>query len=329
MNPPTSRLISPPISHSDLRTFGEEKVNLPADVAKERRERVNDLRDRLTAWMKVHPDCGLVKSYFSGSLAKGLALRATSDVDVALYVRYDGERKADRRLADWIASRLRRAYPQMAPEQVQPQDHSVRIIFKGADVDVDIVPVFYDDDPQDRGWLVSKHSGRLVSTSIPMHLEFTRKRKAAQPLHFAQVVRLLKWWRDEQKAKNGAFRLKSFIIELICAHLADGGQAMSDHCRGMEAFFNYIVRTGLKSRIAFTDYYQASKLPASLPDAVQILDPVNPMNNVACQYDENHRRLIVTAAQDALDALNEAHTAATKTHALPLWQEVLGKTFRC
>ena len=31
-------------------------------------------------------------------------------------------------------------------------------------------------------------------TSIPMHLEFIRKRKKAQPDDFAHVVRLVKWW---------------------------------------------------------------------------------------------------------------------------------------
>lgn len=323
-----SALIAPPITHAAIRSFAEDRVNLPADVAKERRQRVNDLRERLGKWMKDHPDCGLVKSYLAGSLAKGTALRTSSDVDVALYIRYDGERKANRKLSDWIAERLRKAYPQMSPDQIEPQEHAVTIRFKEAGVDVDIVPVFYDDDPQDRGWLVSKRTGRLMLTSIPMHLAFTRSRKAAQPQHFAQVVRLLKWWVVEQRAKNADFRFKSFMVELICAHLADNGQDFSDYCKTMEVFFNYIVSTGLKERIAFRDYYAAAELPGSLPDVVQIFDPVNSKNNVASQYSEANRRTIVKAAQDALDALNEAHTASTKADAVAMWRVVLGTSFR-
>lgn len=323
-----STLISPPIAHADVRRFAEEKVNLPADVAKERRQKVNDLRDRLAKWMKDHPDCGFVKSYLSGSLAKGTALRTSSDVDVALYITYDGERKANRQLSNWIAERLRKAYPQMSPEQIEPQEFSVKIKFKEAVVDVDIVPVFYEGDPQDKGWLVSKKSGRLMLTSIPMHLAFTRKRKDALPQHFAQVVRLIKWWAEEQKLKNREFRFKSFMVELICAHLADGGQDFSDYRKAMEAFFNYIVSTGLKKRIAFKDYYAATELPGTLADVVQIFDPVNAKNNVASQYTENNRKLIVEAAQDALDALNEAHTASTKADAVAMWRVVLGTSFR-
>lgn len=103
-------LIAPPIGHSTNRQFAEDRVNLPADVAKERRQKVNDLRERLAKWMKDHPECGIAKSYLSGSLANGTALKTSSDVDVSLYINYDGE-KADRRLVDWIAERLRKAYP--------------------------------------------------------------------------------------------------------------------------------------------------------------------------------------------------------------------------
>lgn len=328
MPPQSSTLIDPPITHANIRTFGEEKVNLPADVARERRQKVNDLREKLAKWMKDHPDCGLAKSYLSGSLAKGTALRTSSDVDVALYINYDGERKANRQLSSWIAERLRKVYPQMSPDQIEPQEFSVKIKFKGAGVDVDIVPVFYEGDPQDKGWLVSKTTGRLMLTSIPMHLAFTRKRKDTQPQHFAQVVRLLKWWAEEHKLKNREFRFKSFMVELICAHLADNGQDFSDYRKGMEAFFNYIVSTGLKKRIAFKDYYAATETPGALTDVVQIFDPVNAKNNVASQYTENNRKLIVEAAQDALDALNEAHTASTKELAVQNWRYVLGSSFR-
>jgi tRNA nucleotidyltransferase (CCA-adding enzyme) len=278
--------------------------------------------------MVEHPECGLVKSYLSGSLRKGTALKNSSDVDVALYVKYDGKRQFDPQLLEWIAERLRKAYPQMAPEQIKPKTYSVGIEYKTAGIDVDVVPVFYDDDPQDRGLLVSQDDGSALMTSIPMHLEFIRRRKSAQEQHFAQTVRLIKWWAAEQQAKDANFRFKSFMVELICAHLADNHQDFSDYRNGMEAFFNYILSSGLKKRIAFSDYYPSSALPQTTPAIVQIFDPVNPENNVASQYTENNRRLIVSAAQDALDALNEAHTAATKGHAVEMWRIVLGISFR-
>lgn len=325
---PTSTLIDPPITHADIRCFAEERVNLDAETAKERRQKVGTLREQLERYMKEHPTCGIAKSYLSGSLAKGTALKTCSDVDVALYITYDGEKKVDARLLNWISERLRKAYPQMSADQIKPKTYSVGIEYKTAGIEIDVVPVFYEGDPKDRGLLVSQDNGSTLMTSIPMHLEFVRKRKKAQETHFAQVVRLIKWWAAEQKAKDANFRFKSFMVELICAHLVDNGQDFSDYRKSMEAFFNYIVSTGLKKRIAFKDYYQPSELPTTATGVVEIFDPVNAKNNVASQYTENNRKLIVEAAQDALDALNEAHTAATKGHAVELWRVVLGSSFR-
>ncbi|MCC6661410.1 MAG: nucleotidyltransferase [Phycisphaerales bacterium] len=328
MPTPTSAHIDPPITYADIRRFGEERVNLDAETAKERREKVGALREQLARYMKGHPTCGLAKSYLSGSLAKGTALKTCSDVDVALYITYEGEKKVDARLLNWIAERLRKAYPQMSADQIKPKTYSVGIEYKTAGIEIDVVPVFYEGDSKDRGLLVSQDDGSTLMTSIPMHLEFIRKRKSAHETHFAQVVRLIKWWAAEQKAKDANFRFKSFMVELICAHLADGGQDFSDYRKAMEAFFNYIVSTGLKKRIAFKDYYQPSELPATATGVVEIFDPVNAKNNVSSQYTETNRKLIVDAAQDALNALNEAHTASTKADAVAMWRVVLGTSFR-
>jgi tRNA nucleotidyltransferase (CCA-adding enzyme) len=324
----SSTLIDPPITHTNIRRFAEDRVNLDRETAKERREKVGALREQLKKYMNEHPTCGLAKSYLSGSLAKGTALKTCSDVDVALYITYDGEKEVDDKLLNWIAERLRKAYPQMAADQIKPKTYSVGIEYKRAGIEIDVVPVFYEGDPKDRGLLVSQDNGSTLMTSIPMHLEFIRKRKAAQKTHFAQIVRLIKWWAAEQKAKDANFRFKSFMVELICAHLSDNGQEFTDYCKGMEAFFNYVVSTGLKNRIVFEDYYQPSELPTNSTGVVEIFDPVNAENNVASQYTETNRKLIVEAAQDALDALNEAHTAQSKGHAVEMWRVVLGSSFR-
>ena len=97
-------LIVPPVSQADIRRFAEERVNLPRDTAKKRRDHVRAFRERLDKWIKENPDSGLVKSYLSGSLAKGTALSVSSDVDVALYVKYEGDRKADRKLVSRLKS---------------------------------------------------------------------------------------------------------------------------------------------------------------------------------------------------------------------------------
>jgi hypothetical protein len=88
------------------------------------------------------------------------------------------------------------------------------------------------------------------------------------------------------------------------------------------------VKSQLKTRIYFTDYYPASKLPKPTGKAMEIFDPVNASNNVAAIYDDSHRQRIVNAAQDALEAISEARFATTRGRAIELWQEVLGPSFR-
>jgi hypothetical protein len=118
------------------------------------------------------------------------------------------------------------------------------------------------------------------------------------------------------------------MTELIVAHLADGGLSMGDYPVALEKVFTYIVKSRLKTRIAFTDCYPASKLPAPTGKAIEIFDPVNETNNIASIYEDGHRQKIVAAAQDALEAIAEARFATTRGRAIECWQDVLGPSFR-
>jgi tRNA nucleotidyltransferase (CCA-adding enzyme) len=319
---------SPKIGHAEIAAFAAESVNLKREDAEEYREQVRRLREKLDRYAADHPDYGLIKTLLSGSLAKGTSLKTLNDIDIAFYVNANKAPSAEPDLLNWLAQRLREAYPQMKPDQIQPNNHSVCIKYAVSGLSVDVVPVQYKGDPDDRGYLFATDSGKPVLTSIPLHLEFIRKRKAQQKDHFAQVIRLAKWWVRQQKAKNEKFRLKSFMSEMIVAHLADSGVSMSDYAIALEKIFGYIVKSKLKTRIFFTDYYPSSKLPGPTGKPMEIFDPVNEINNVAAVYDENHRQLIVTAAQEALEAISEARFATTGGRAIECWQDVLGPSFR-
>ncbi|MDQ8044976.1 MAG: CBASS oligonucleotide cyclase, partial [Patulibacter sp.] len=167
-----------------------------------------------------------------------------------------------------------------------------------------------------------------VKTSVSQHLTFIQARKAANPADFAQVVRLAKWWAKQQKNLNDSFRFKSFMAELVLAHLADEGQSFVDYVDALEQFFAWIVDTELGERVAFEDFYSASELPSPTAAAIEIFDPVNAENNVASLYTEVQRRAIVDAAEQALDAIAEARYATTKSRAIECWQVVLGKSFK-
>ena len=81
----------------------------------------------------------------------------------------------------------------------------------------------YDGDTQWYGRLVSQDDGSFLETSIPLHLEFIRKRKNAHDQHLAQVIRLVKFWAGGIKDEQPGFRFKAFMIEMILSHLCDQG----------------------------------------------------------------------------------------------------------
>jgi tRNA nucleotidyltransferase (CCA-adding enzyme) len=323
----TISFLTPEISQSDVVAFCDDHVNLKRDYADEYREQIKNLREHLDRYIEEHPDVGLVKMMLSGSLAKGTALSTMQDADVALYIKGDSAPEDLAELLEWLAERLRKTYSQIAPEKIYVDGPCVVIAFSGTGINVEVAPILYDGDAQDRGYLWDRSTGKRILTSIPQHLAFIRKRKDAQKTHFAQTIRLLKWWAQQRAADTDDFQFRSFLIELLMAKLADNGAKFDDYHSGLEAFFTYIQNTGLRQRIAFTDYYAASKLPKQNTGPIEVFDPINPENNVADNLTENDRRLLVELAGKALDALAYARTCQTKGDAIDCWQELMGPSF--
>jgi hypothetical protein len=263
----------------------------------------------------------------AGSLAKGTALRTLNDIDVACYISGADAPKDVAALLSYLAERLRKAFPNFAPDQVQPQTYAVTVSFRGSGLDVDVVPILYDGDPDWYGNLISQDDGSFLKTSIPRHLDFTANRKRCQETHFSQVVRLAKFWARRIKNENEAFRFKSFMIEMIMAKLCDDGLDLSDYPEALQHFFTYIAKSNFRQRIVFGDYYPTSSV-GTLSDTVQIIDPVNPLNNVARLYTAANADAIVEAALDAGDAIDAALAAPTKQLTVAYWQKVFGPSFQ-
>jgi tRNA nucleotidyltransferase (CCA-adding enzyme) len=314
------------VDHGDIVKFADERVNLKRDDAAELRAQTNRLRDRLESYLADHPDFDLRKMLLSGSLAKGTALKSISDIDVACYVSSDSAPQNIGELIDWLAKKLETAFPNFKPEQINRKTYSVSVNFISTGNEVDVVPVLYSDDPDWRGYLISQDTGEKLMTSVPMHLEFIRKRKKKNEVHFAQVVRMIKFWSNLRKAEDEGFRFKSFLVELILAHLADAGTPLDDYPEALAAFFNFLASDGLRTTIAFADYYDPKTCKATT-DPIRAWDPVNCENNVARLYSKDNQAKIVEAALDAGDAIDSALRAVTKSDTVRYWQKVLGSTF--
>ena len=315
------------VDHGDIARFAQERVNLPRDKASEYRAQARRLREKLDGYLSENPDFTLKKMLLSGSLAKGTALRSLNDIDLACYISGADTPSDVAELLDYLAERLRKAFPNFSPNQVEPQTYSVTVSFRGTGLDVDVVPILYDGDPQWYGRLVSQDDGSFLETNIPLHLEFIGKRKKAQEQHFAQTVRLVKFWSGRLKDESPGFRFKSFMIEMILSHLCDQGLDFSDYPEALQHFFTYIARTDMREKVFFTDYYQSSAI-GQFSDPVQIIDPVNEKNNVAALYTDAEADAIVEAALAAGDAIDAALAAPTKQETIRYWREVFGPSLQ-
>jgi hypothetical protein len=130
----------------------------------------------------------------------------------------------------------------------------------------------------------------------------------------------LKKWRNEQELD----RLRSFLIELIVAHLFDRDGTATSLEAGLQRFYLYVAQYGLKERITFPELGRISSLPS---DPVVVLDPVNKENNVAARLTDSERAEIVAAAESAFSTVETAVWKSGKGETLDLWKEVMGRSF--
>ena len=117
--------------HSDIVKFAQDRVNLPQEVAKKYRAQARQLRERLKTYLQENPDFNLRRMQLSGSLAKGTALRSINDIDVACYISGSDAPSDIAALLEYLAERLRKAFPNFSPDQVKPQTYCVTVSFKG------------------------------------------------------------------------------------------------------------------------------------------------------------------------------------------------------
>jgi len=313
------------IDHKHIVKFADRVVNLHRDDAKEYREQVHRLREKLQGYVAENPDFELRKILLSGSLAKHTALKTINDADVAVYVKSAPDDVGQ--LTKWLAEKLRKAFPNFRPDQVKVQTYSVRVDFRGSGLSVDVVPVYAEAENEDEDWghLVSQEDGKKLRTNITLHREFIRTRRKNDQ-HYTQVVRLLKWWVRIRKEENEHFGFKSFMVELVLARLLDDGVKLDDYPEALMSFFDWIARTNFSEIIAFDDYPEAGT-PTECNDPVRVFDPVNASNNVGRKYSDHERSIIVDECVNAGDAIEAALRARTKTETLGYWRKVFGASF--
>ncbi len=165
------------VNHEVLADHAQNKVNISDVEAAKRRAQVNYLRARLEAHIAAHPDYALVKLRASGSTAKHTAIRRRrgegSDADVAAYVRamsVGGVEADETGLLEWLRDRCIEVYgATKVADDFVISEHAVGITLRGSGLKIDVAPVLYEGEPDDRGYLITRQ-GERVLTSVTLHL---------------------------------------------------------------------------------------------------------------------------------------------------------------
>jgi len=309
------------LNNTEIRYYDGNVLRLPAEKRTAYHQQVDRLISELSKKLKDQNKITITKVVKAGSFAKFTILRQTTedpvDVDVVFYIsgrNVDHETLSS--LNQLIFDALITLYPNKSVEDFEIQRKAATVTFVGSGLSVDIVPVIEDPQNANYGWQFDIHDGTRVQTCAPCQIKFVRDRKNIDP-DFRTLVRLGKKWRNRIELKP----LKSFVIELIMAHvLATNGKEGSIEKRFRD-FLQYIAQSELKEVITFPENGTVTTI---FSDPVVILDPVCNTNNVASRISEGERKEIVAAA---LNAWETAHFASTEDD-LDLWKELFGPRFK-
>ena len=237
------------LSNTELRYYDSNVLRLPADKRKEYHAQVDRLIAELCKSVRDKTEIKITKVVKAGSFAKYTILRKTAvdpvDVDVVFYISgRDANHETLSSLNDLIYDLLIKIYPTKSVEDFEIQRKAATVTFVGSGLSVDIVPVIEDSGRPGYGWQFDIHDGSKIMTCAPCQIKFVRDRKD-QDKDFRSLVRMAKKWRNHAGLKP----LKSFIIELIMAHiLAEQGAGGSIEQRFRD-FLLYIAQSGLNNEI--------------------------------------------------------------------------------
>jgi hypothetical protein len=310
-----------PLNDSALRYYDSKVLRLPSDKRSEYHTQVDRLIEELSKHIKNHTEIKITKVVKAGSFAKYTILRKTStdpvDVDVVFYISgKDVDHETFETLSETIHSLLIKIYPNKDVGDFKIQRKAATVIFTASGLSIDIVPVIQDEQKPGYGWQFDSKDGTKMKTCAPCQIQFVKTRKNEDD-DFRTLIRLAKKWRNHSELKH----LKSFVIELIMAHVLAAKGTDGNIDERFRRFLLYIAQSELKEKIQFPENGPPF---VNFTDPVVILDPVNSENNVASRITEGERKEIVAAALNAWETANYASTENDNE----LWKEIFGPRFK-
>ena len=198
----------------------------------------------------------------------------------------------------------------------------------------DLVPLFGTDDPEKQ--ILIRASGEQIITSVQKHTEFMRNRTKKSRgkegvVLFNECVRLMKWWREFRCSESSYVKeVPTIVMDLLCAKAFDRLSVQTTYHQTLASWCAYLAHaTAKREPIVFSDYV----LPANLNNQSNwnIIDPVNPENNVAQRFSSYEVDEIADWFETARDTWNRAIASdmdGDDNMSLEQIETILGSPFR-
>ncbi|MBI5778909.1 MAG: hypothetical protein HZA49_05580 [Planctomycetes bacterium] len=270
------------------------------------------------------PDLSPKKFFYSGSYAKDTCISPLKDVDLsphydlAICKKPNGEFYMPGIVLGKFFTRFKQTFPQLP---VRRQRRSIGIRF--TDCDVEIVPVFWDGNDKYLSNIPDRDAKKWIKTSIPMHVEFFKKRDLSyRP--YGKTIRLLKWWK-----KVRAVPLKGFALELLCVKALDKFSTSAHFGLNFSNVMRYVCESKLNDIVWFNDNFLLSQVRVA-KSPIMIIDPVNPTNNVTKDLTMFDKQRILIKCNKAYKQSLWALKAEEKGRLLLArmwWRAIFGSSF--
>lgn len=299
------------------------RIKLTPDMKRKYTDQIDNLITTVSVAIKSQTKLKVTKVLRAGSWKKGTALRPRSEhpLDADLVFFLNGTEDAAPDIAGLNATLLElllAAYPTKKAADFKAGEKTVNLVFRGTGLKVDLVPVVPLAHEAEYVWQpTTTPSPVVVVTSVVGQLDFSARRKEANPSYTA-IVRMLKAW----KAHN-ELELSSFAVELLVAHLDLTVGVQSGIEAAVVRFFEFLARD---QRIAVSFNAAAGRVPNPAPDPY-LADPTHNENNVLERTSPAEWAEVVVAAETAWSTLTYAQAKATMGDTVALWKEVFSRYF--
>ena len=296
------------------------RIKLTQEKKRDYTNQIDNLKEKVTKAIGSMGGVSLERVKRAGSWKKGTALAPRGDraldVDMVFFLKkeegyeYDGED-----IREELVEALVQTYPNKGKEDFKNGRTTVGVVFRGTGLEVDIVPFIPERKGSSYGKQAEKELGAgCLRTSVRWQLEFVRDMKRANRT-YASMVRLLKYWRNEQEVELG-----SFGIEIILGDLIRKGEISTT---GMEDGLIKFWETVGRERELVIRFGKTGEVGEGRP---WISDPANDDNNAVGKNLEEWGQTR-GAAEKAWETISYARTVTSESRRRELWKEIMGSRF--